>query len=126
MTEELDNRLHEALAGGQPAAARSEEIKKEALRMFDHKMTIIKIWAWVGIAVSCVFMLGGVVIVALAGNNIQGQVGGALLFATGLSLEVLMKLWFWIVHSRLSIQKDLAEIRAQLAEHIEQTGKTSS
>jgi hypothetical protein len=123
MTEGLDKRLHEALAGGHPPAARSETIKKEALRMFDQKMKIVRIYTWVGIVFSCVLMIGGLFMMFCNGNNPRGLAAGALLFASGLAMQVLMKLWYWVVHSRLIIQKDLADLKAQVAELAARTDK---
>jgi hypothetical protein len=43
------------------------------------------------------------------------MLGWAVLILIMYESTVLMKLWYWVVHTRISVQKDLKEVQIQLA-----------
>ncbi|KPK65757.1 MAG: hypothetical protein AMK73_02050 [Planctomycetes bacterium SM23_32] len=47
------------------------------------------------------------------------MVGYAVLILIMYEGTILMKLWAWVVHTRITLQKELAEIRLLLAELME-------
>jgi hypothetical protein len=109
--------LHEALGEGGPSGTSNEALKQEAMRMFDRKLMIAKILTWVAIGLSTAGFIASAVGFFFATSIKECFVWG-IIFFSAMELQVLMKLWFWIVHTRISIQKDLKEIQLQLAEHM--------
>jgi hypothetical protein len=115
--DDFENLLASSLREGpRPDAGRGEIARKEALRMFENKILIVKVLTWIAIAVSLGLMIGGAV--AISGGKIDGMLIGLLFFYVGVELQLLMKLWFWIVHSRITIQKDLKELEMRLMERL--------
>jgi hypothetical protein len=115
--DDFENLLANSLRGGpRPDAGRGEIARKEALRMFENKILIAKVLTWIAIAVSLGLMIGGAV--AISGGRSDGLFIGLLFIYCGVELQVLMKLWFWIVHSRITIQKDLKELEMRLMERL--------
>ena len=114
---DFDRRLRDAL-GGQPAMGdKAEALKKEAMRMFENKLLVAKILTWVSIGLSTVGFVVAMVGFMSATLAREYVIYGIIFFAA-MELQVLMKLWFWIIHSRITIQKELKEIQLQLAEHM--------
>jgi hypothetical protein len=115
--DDIDNLLASSLRGGpRPDAGRGEIARKEALRMFENKILIAKVLTWIAIAVSLGLMIGGAF--AISGGRTDGLIIGLLFIYCGVELQLLMKLWFWIVHSRITIQKDLKELEMRLMERL--------
>ncbi|MCX5676283.1 MAG: hypothetical protein NTX87_14870 [Planctomycetota bacterium] len=116
--DEFENLLARSLREGpRPDAGKHEAARKEALQMFEHKIRVITIYTWIAIAVSTAMILGGVAGI-LAAPSAQQTVMFAVLFFCGVELQVLMKLWYWTVHSRITLQKDLKEFEMRLMERL--------
>jgi len=117
--DEFENLLARSLREGpRPDAGRGEIARKEALRMFENKILLAKVLVWIAIALSLAFAICGAVLIS--DGSTDGLVIGLLLIYVGVQLQLLMKLWYWIIHSRITIQKDLKELEMRLMERLPQ------
>jgi len=115
-----------SMLGGVPQydARRGETVKKEVLAMFDRKIFWAKVLAWGMIAVETVVafvgFLGMVDMLetsSLSGSqDVKWMILYAALAIAGIEGLTLAKLWYWQVHSRVTIQRELKEMQVQMAE----------
>ena len=96
-----------------------DEYKKKKRRL------LIRTWVWH--AVAAAILIPGLIQVDSSGNELRATQGlvWVILAAT---LLVVIKLWYWIVHSRLEIMREIKrlELRWTLAQSREQIAEEPS
>jgi len=113
---EFDRELSEALrSNGRLEPERAGTLRKEAVRMFDRKLKIVKWVTWGGIAFFLSWQVAGLVLLIHAAST-KLMILGALVAVFGGQGEVLAKLWYWTVNTKLSTSKRLKELQLQIAE----------
>jgi hypothetical protein len=122
MNDKFEFELKQTLSGSVPLTeSRMEEMRNELARAFEAKKRKVKLWFW-----------GYMVLVVLVGLYCYARfeqtenLKTALLWAIGVLVmyesTVLMKLWYWIVHTRLSLVEEMKQIQIQLAEQAARNG----
>lgn len=116
---EFDDRMRKMLldaAGYKPDQA--ADLRREVEQLYRdrnvHNRRRLLIWSIVYHVVGAAFMVAGIVGVQ-ALNSPADQASGLILFAAGLALLIVIKLWYWIVHTRLVLQHELRELQLQLS-----------
>lgn len=115
----LEKELKEALEkNGDFDVARGETLRKETVRMFYDNMRNVKIVFWIGMVISlAIIIIGALGIHYNTGRYITWALFTALV---GFNSTILLKLWYWVMSSKLSILKELKQLQLQIAE---QAGK---
>lgn len=80
-------------------------------------------WLARGLVIACVLFGLYCFVEFRRAEDVRGMLGWAVLILIMYESTVLMKLWYWVVHTRISVQKDLKELQLQLAALREQLRK---
>lgn len=132
--DEFEKKLRKALSNDAYFdSIKDETCKKEVIKMFDEKLNRARILTWV----SLVFFTGLAVFALLSfivypSTNLDGTIHVknmllniflALIF---FEATVLVKLWYWVVNTKISVLKEIKQLQLQIAELISKektTGK---
>jgi hypothetical protein len=60
-------------------------------------------------------MLRGYIGLRYAGNT-KEMLSWVIFFMISFNSTILMKLWFWVVHTRINLQKELKQLQLQIVE----------
>lgn len=105
---------------------KSEKLRKEMSQMFLHKFKLdmfkVKVVFWIFMLLSIAIMVGGYIGLRSAADT-RGMLSGVLFFMIGFNSTILMKLWYWVVDTKLNVLKEIKQLQLQVAES---SGKTSS
>lgn len=95
--------------------ARSETLRKEITQMwYDKSLRRTKIVFWITF-ILCLGMMAGGYIGLRSSTNTREMLSWVIFFIIGFNSTILMKLWYWVVHTRINLQKDLKELQLQIA-----------
>ena len=113
----LEQDLKKVLAGnGDFDVNRSETLRKEIVQMwFDKNMRKTKIIFWIFYLCSIGMMIGGYIGLRTAASTV-GMLSWVLFFMIGFNSTILMKLWYWVIDTKLSVLKEMKQLQLQIAE----------
>lgn len=94
--------------------------QQELANHFDHRRKRLLLYTAIYVIVGLVFILAGLRLLSVA-TDTKAMITGGLLAAIGFYIEVLIKLWYWIVDSRLTVLREVRQLRLELA--AERTGE---
>ncbi len=113
---EFDRELSEALrSNGRLEPERAETLRKEAVRMFDRKLTVVKYVTWGFIVFFAVVLLLGTRQLWVS-KTPKAMFFGLVAVVLGGQGQVLIKLWYWTVNTKLNLLKELKQLQLQVAE----------
>ena len=96
-----------------------ESTRKEMAQMISHKfesdMSKVKIVFWIFLVVSAAMMVGGLIFLTHE-KGTRGMLFAAVIALIGYNSTILMKLWYWVVSTKLDILKELKQLQLQVAE----------
>lgn len=104
-----------AQTGSEAARLLAEHIRREASERYRDRLRTTKIVTWAFMAIDIV----GMVIAAnlwLRTSEVRYMVGAAALFLVFFEGSSLIKLWYWVVHTRVTVQEELKELQLQLSQ----------
>jgi len=110
---DFENELLDLLEkNGKFDPAREEVLRLQVTSEFARKKKRLLIWAWVYHVVGVAIMIPGVLMTTNASrsHDVLLAVQGAVLILFALALLIVIKLWYWIVHSRLEIMRELKRL----------------
>lgn len=116
MNEDMNKAYHRILfdknaPGEDPDAAARERLHHE----FSRKRNIV-MWITWGFLFFEGAMMVALMLVFVAESNTKTLIALAALFIVSFEVTVLMKLWYWVVHTRLLLVREVKEMRLELAE----------
>ena len=99
----LEHDLKKVLAGnGDFDVNKSETLRKEIVQMwFDKNMRKTKIIFWIFYLCSIGMMIVGYIGLRTAASTV-GMLSWVLFFMIGFNSTILMKLWYWVIDTKLS------------------------
>ena len=105
---------------------RFDKAKTEVLRLqigkdFGRKKKRLLIWTWIWHAVGGVMIISGFSMLAAASST-KGMIEGGVLVLLGSNCLVVIKLWYWIVHTRLNVMREVKRLELQVSELATRTG----
>lgn len=117
----LEQDLKKALASnGDFDTQKSETLRKEIVQMwFDKNMRKTKIIFWIFYLCSIGMMIAGYIGLRTAASTV-GMLSWVLFFMIGFNSTILMKLWYWVIDTKLSVLKEMKQLQLQI---VELTGK---
>ncbi len=114
--DEMEDELRRTLAGaGRFDAEKSQSVRKETLQMFDQKLKRYRWFTWACLAVYTVISICAIEVMIFASSTKVLIICAAIILAMG-QLEVLMKLWYWIMNNKLTVLKEIKELQLQIVE----------
>jgi len=120
---EFEKELRKALTGERHFdSARGESLREEVIRMYKKKRKRAMILAWAAIAACNLVAIPAIVIFVLSGGTKVLIACAAVAIIAG-QMEILAKLWFWVIHGRIVLQEDIKELQLQIAELAQGMGK---
>jgi hypothetical protein len=117
----FEKELKEALEkNGDFDIAKSEMLRKETVQMWrDMNLRRAKIIFWIYFLLSIGMMIGGYIGLRFA-TDTRGMLSWVIFFMIGFDSTILMKLWYWVVSSKLKVLEEIKQLQLQIAE---QAGK---
>lgn len=104
-------------------AEKAETLRREMVQMFEKKLKIALIIAWVGIGIAVVFEAGGWIGLALSillHSNVKFTILFGVIALSGGQFHLLSKLWYWVYHNEIKMRKEVKQLQLQV---VELTGK---
>lgn len=96
-----------------------ESTRKEMVKMISHKfesdMSKVKIVFWIFLFVSVAMMVGGMIFLTQE-KGTRGMLFAVVVALIGYNSTILMKLWYWVVSTKLGILKEIKQLQLQIAE----------
>jgi len=111
---DMERELRRALAGDKLDAARHEALREEVRRMYDRRMTTVKVVTWVGHVLFLGMLVGGIWLV-VCGPGMAARLLGVIIALMGDSGLVLIKLWYWVVNAKYSVLTEVKALEVQVA-----------
>ena len=114
--DDFERRLSDALKiESRYDEASGKEMSSMAGGFFDRNVATAKAWTWGFLAFEtlCMIVLAWALVFV---HDIKYVVILATLWMASYATTILMKLWFWIVHTRIKLQEDMRALQLQIAE----------
>jgi hypothetical protein len=89
--------------------AREEVLRLQVTSEFSRKKKRLLIWTWVFHAVAAAFLIPGVIL-TFGVNDLRMTIQGLALIVMGEAGLIVIKLWYWIVHGRLEVMRELKRL----------------
>ena len=96
-------------------ADKNGALRNQLIRTFDDKLKMVRFITWIFVIFFVGLFLWGLWMVILGQSNKLMFVGLALIIIAS-GGDTLIKLWYWQVHSRITITKELKKIEFQIAD----------
>jgi hypothetical protein len=101
-------------------SAKSETLRKEMVRMqYDKSMRRVKWIFWIYFILCLGMMVGGYFGLRSA-EDTKGMFLWMIFFMIGFNSTILMKLWYWVANTKLSLLKEVKQLQLQIAEQTSQ------
>ena len=85
--------------------------------MYDERLRKVQRYAWLWILGTCAAMVVASALIGIgAAMSTRVLVIGAMIFLLAGQFQLLVKLWYWQMNTKLSLLKELKELRLQLTE----------
>jgi hypothetical protein len=118
---DFENKLKNALEkNGDFDVVKSEKLRKEMVRMqYDKSMRRVKWIFWIYFILCLGMMVGGYFGLRSA-EDTKGMFLWMIFFMIGFNSTILMKLWYWVANTKLSLLKEVKQLQLQIAEQTSQ------
>jgi hypothetical protein len=103
------------------ATVRRKEIEQMIFHKYELDFFKLKVIFWILFVLSLGMMAGGY-IGLLSANETKAMLCWVLFFMIGFNSTILMKLWYWVVDTKLNVLKEMKQLQLQVTEL---TGKES-
>lgn len=95
--------------------ARRKEIEQMILQKYEFDMFKVKVVFWIFFVLCLGMMAGGYIGLRSAGNT-KSMLSWVIFFMIGFNSTILMKLWYWVVDTKLKVLKEVKQLQLQIAE----------
>jgi len=115
--DKLEKQLKQVLGkNGLFDADKSKKLRKELIQMWcDKNLRRAKLVFWIFFLLCLGMMAGGYIGLRSAGNT-KEMLSWVIFFMIGFNSTILMKLWYWVVSTKLNILKEIKQLQLQIAE----------
>ena len=112
---ELEQAVQQTLSRVEPAVGSQHEARrKESVRMFEGKVRSVRWLTGLFLAVDIAAMVAAAVFLQFA-TSTQMMIWCAILFIVAFESTILIKLWYWIMTSKISVLRELKQLELRLA-----------
>jgi len=113
MNDNIESKLNELLKMKDDLdELKSRRKQQETIDDFEKKQRQLKIYYWIWVAVGLFIFLGGMS--GLEHNSEKYRLNALVMALVGLNLVVMIKLWYFIKDTKLSLLQELKQLRLQL------------
>ena len=95
--------------------ARRKEIEKMIFQKYTSDMNKAKLITWIFLILSLGMMGAGYVGIKNASET-KSMLLWLIFFMIGFNSTILMKLWYWVVNTKLNILKEMKQLQLQVSE----------
>jgi hypothetical protein len=102
---------------GAPDAERTVGLREEVISMYDERLKKVerrtRLWIWITVAeslVGCILLTIGLAL------SVKVLIVGVMLILGGIQFQVLVKLWYWMMNTKLNVLKEIQDLRLQMLE----------
>ena len=114
MADEIRDTLRRHFGGARPGdEARGEALGQEGGAMYDKKLRTAKILTVLYLVLSVAMIVGGGLML-FQSTDTKTAIIGAVIVLFGGQVQVLVKLWYWQVDTRVKLGRDLRELQLRL------------
>ncbi|MCC6696999.1 MAG: hypothetical protein IT365_15325 [Candidatus Hydrogenedentes bacterium] len=111
-----ERRLHDFIYGDvETDEAPHEEVRRKVIEEFDYGRKLVMVKLTLALLMCTTFLFFGAWWIAKAGDT-REMLLGFFLMMIGLDTSVLVKLWYWVIDSRMTTSKEIKQVQLQLAQ----------
>ncbi len=111
-----ERRLHDFIWGVMEIEdAPDEDMRRKVVEEFDYGRKLMMVKLTTGVLWCLALLFFGAWWIAKAGDT-REMLLGFFMMMLGLESSVLMKLWYWIVDSRMATSKEIKQVELRLAQ----------
>ena len=115
MSGDARERLDTGGRDGSPAIqAMFNQMKEQSTEHLNYKVRMMKYIAWMFLIIDMAGM-SAIAVAFYSARDLKYVVMLAALFIICFESTVLIKLWYWVVHTRISLQREMKELQLQIA-----------
>ncbi len=112
---ELNNEVKKSLGENGPFdPARGRKQRKELAAMFSAKLRMVERFMWIHLVI-----LAGLIVFSiqrfLGSTTTKGQIMYLGIFILAMATQVLIKLWYWVVNTKIGVLKEIKQLRLEMA-----------
>jgi len=97
------------------AEVRRKEIEQMILHKYELDFFKVKVVYWI-FFVLCLGMMAGGYIGLRSANDTKAMLCWVIFFMIGFNSTILMKLWYWVVDTKLNVLKEMKQLQLQVTE----------
>ena len=110
-----ERRLHDFIWGVMEIDdAPDDEMRRKVVEEFDYGRKLVMVKLALALLMCTAFLFFGAWWIAKAGDT-REMLLGFFLMMIGLDTSVLVKLWYWVVDSRMATAKEIKQVQLQLS-----------
>jgi hypothetical protein len=94
---------------------RRKEIEQMILHRYELDFFKVKVVYWIFFILSLGMMAGGYIGLRSA-NDTKAMLCWVIFFMIGFNSTILMKLWYWVVDTKLNVLKEMKQLQLQVTE----------
>ena len=94
---------------------KADALRKETIQMFESKLKKVKFITWIFLAIDIAIMIG-LAHCFFAAEKTKVLIMLAVAFLIVYESTVLIKLWYWIINTKLNLMKEVKHLQLQIAE----------
>jgi hypothetical protein len=95
-------------------AARRKEIEQMIFQKYQTDVFKVKVVFWIFFVLSLGMMAGGYIGLRSA-NDTKAMLCWVIFFMIGFNSTILMKLWYWVVDTKLNVLKEMKQLQLQVS-----------
>ena len=95
--------------------ARRKELEQMILQKYETDFFKVKVVFWIFFILCLGMMAGGYIGLRYAGDT-KSMLSWVIFFMIGFNSTILMKLWYWVVDTKLNVLKEMKQLQLQITE----------
>ena len=109
-------RLHDFIYGEMDFdESRDEDVRRKVVEEFDYGRKLVMVKLTLAVVMCIGFLFFGAWFIAKAGDT-REMLLGFFIMMVGLESSVLVKLWYWVLDSRMATSKEIKQVQLQLSQ----------
>jgi hypothetical protein len=113
--DELEQAVQQTLSQLEPTVSSAYEAhRKESVQMFERKIRTIRWLTALFLVMDVAAMVAAATFLQFA-TSTQMMIWCAILFMVAFESTILIKLWYWVMTSKLSVLRELKQLELRLA-----------
>ena len=94
---------------------RRKELERMILQKYETDFFKVKVVFWIFFILCLGMMAGGYIGLRYAGDT-KSMLSWVIFFMIGFNSTILMKLWYWVVDTKLNVLKEMKQLQLQITE----------